>query len=399
LRFFGSASAGTAKIITPGGDQFAIGGNTIFADRATAGNADLVATGVQGAGGQAGILLFQGHSDAGASTVTAEGGANGDAVSGAIVSLSQSASAGSATLTSEGAAVLGAFGSEIQFSGRSTAAQSTLIATGRLGIGGSIEFFGDSSGGAARLELFDLGGLGIDFHSAPGVTVGSIEGNGTVFLGPNILTVGSNDLSTTFSGLIEDEGAGGGLTKIGVGSLSLRATNSYGGGTTIRSGTLFIDSQEGSGTGSGSVIVAGGTLGGRGIIAGPVTVGATGGQAGRLEPGSIGQPLAELLIQSDVSFSDHGSLTIELDPQTGAVDQLTTNGATISAGARIRILSRSGVFNLGTTLIVISNTSANPIIGTFGNLPDGGIVTLNGNNFQASYEGGDGNDLTLTVIP
>ena len=37
--------------------------------------------------------------------------------------------------------------------------------------------------------------------------------------------------------------------------------------------------------------------------------------------------------------------------------------------------------------------------GTFSNLADGAIVTVNGNNFQPSYEGGDGNDLTLTVVP
>jgi len=46
---------------------------------------------------------------------------------------------------------------------------------------------------------------------------------------------------------------------------------------------------------------------------------------------------------------------------------------------------------------VISNTSATPIAGTFANLPDGAILTVNGNNFQANYEGGD--DLTLTVVP
>ena len=50
-------------------------------------------------------------------------------------------------------------------------------------------------------------------------------------------------------------------------------------------------------------------------------------------------------------------------------------------------------------LTLISNTSATPISGTFSNLPDGSIVTINGNNFQASYSGGDGNDLTLTVVP
>jgi len=30
---------------------------------------------------------------------------------------------------------------------------------------------------------------------------------------------------------------------------------------------------------------------------------------------------------------------------------------------------------------------------------DGGIVTINGNNLQANYESGDGNDLTLPVVP
>ena len=40
-----------------------------------------------------------------------------------------------------------------------------------------------------------------------------------------------------------------------------------------------------------------------------------------------------------------------------------------------------------------------PIIGTFMNLPDGGTITAGNNTFQANYEGGDGNDLTLTVVP
>ena len=58
-----------------------------------------------------------------------------------------------------------------------------------------------------------------------------------------------------------------------------------------------------------------------------------------------------------------------------------------------------GQLTQGTVRTVIRNTAATPIIGTFTNLPDGAIVTVNGNNLQASYEGGGGNDLTLTVIP
>ena len=58
-----------------------------------------------------------------------------------------------------------------------------------------------------------------------------------------------------------------------------------------------------------------------------------------------------------------------------------------------------GTLQAGLVFTVINNTSATPISGTFSNLPDGAILTVNGNNFQASYEGGDGNDLTLTVVP
>jgi len=53
----------------------------------------------------------------------------------------------------------------------------------------------------------------------------------------------------------------------------------------------------------------------------------------------------------------------------------------------------------GTTFTVINNIAATPITGTFSNLADGAIITIGSNTFQTSYEGGDGNDLTLTVVP
>ena len=37
--------------------------------------------------------------------------------------------------------------------------------------------------------------------------------------------------------------------------------------------------------------------------------------------------------------------------------------------------------------------------GTFANLADGSTVTVGVNKFKVSYEGGDGNDLTLRVVP
>jgi len=53
-------------------------------------------------------------------------------------------------------------------------------------------------------------------------------------------------------------------------------------GTTVSNGTLFVDNASGSGTGSGGVAVYDGTLGGTGIIGGPVTI----ANGGTLSPGS-----------------------------------------------------------------------------------------------------------------
>ena len=52
----------------------------------------------------------------------------------------------------------------------------------------------------------------------------------------------------------------------------------------------------------------------------------------------------------------------------------------------------------GYILTVIDNPSAAPIGGTFANVSDGSTLTVGVNKVQMSYSGGDGNDLTLTVI-
>ncbi|MBA3830877.1 MAG: hypothetical protein H0X34_03080 [Chthoniobacterales bacterium] len=80
-------------------------------------------------------------------------------------------------------------------------------------------------------------------------------------------------------------------------------------------------------------------------------------------------------------------------------DQVIANGVTINSATIIVQGSGQGALQAGSVLTVLSNTSANPISGTFTNLLDGAILAVNGNNLQANYEGGDGNDLTLTVLP
>jgi hypothetical protein len=76
------------------------------------------------------------------------------------------------------------------------------------------------------------------------------------------------------------------------------------------------------------------------------------------------------------------------------------NGVTMNSGASFNLSGTAqGTLKQGLTFTVISNTASTPISGTFSNLADGAIISVNGNNFQANYEGGDGNNLTLTVVP
>ncbi len=51
----------------------------------------------------------------------------------------------------------------------------------------------------------------------------------------------------------------------------------------------------------------------------------------------------------------------------------------------------------GTTFTLIDNTSLGAMVGTFVNLADDSFFRVDGNIFQADYEGGSGNDLTVTV--
>ena len=110
---------------------------------------------------------------------------------------------------------------------------------------------------------------------------------------------------------------------------------------------------------------------------------------------------ATLTIQSALTFNSDATYTytFKAKKNKSRTDLVVANGVTIN-GASLNLRGQTqGSLKQGLRLTLVSNTSADPISGTFSNLPDGGTVAINGNNFQASYKGGDGNDLTLTVVP
>jgi len=184
-------------------------------------------------------------------------------------------SAGSKTVYTIGG-LTGGEGSagKVHFWDSSTAGAATLIATGGQdgGAGGTIYFEANSGGGTSAVQVWGNGVLDISFHNPGSVTIGSLAGSGNVFLGGNNLTVGSNNQSTIFSGVIaqdggEGGGTGGSLTKIGFGTLTLTGRNLYTGPTVVLGGTLLVN---GSIESLVNVVNPGGTLGGTGIIFGSI---------------------------------------------------------------------------------------------------------------------------------
>jgi hypothetical protein len=107
-----------------------------------------------------------------------------------------------------------------------------------------------------------------------------------------------------------------------------------------------------------------------------------------------------LTIQSGLTFSSDGICQVELNSTTTDSDEIVANGVTINGAAQFSITDLgSSTLPVGTVFSIISNIAGTPIAGTFSNLPDGSTIIIGSNTFQASYEGGDGNDLTLTVVP
>ena len=395
-------SGGTQNFLTD--TNFARHQATItFVGNATAGDASYTNFGARVRNAFGGHVEFFNFTTAGTGTFVIGGGAVTNA-GGAGVLLFDSSSAGTGSFHINGGAVNGAGFGDVEFINKSTADHATLIADGGLGggAGATIFFFDDSKGRRANVTASGNGNLDISFHNLPGITIGSIQGDGLVFLGSNSLTV-RNGFKTVFGGVIADGGRNGGtggtFVKDGSGRLDLTGANTYTGGTIVNHGTLLVDNSSGSGTGMGQVRVNSGALGGEGTIAGAVTIGAgTPGNGSFLTPGRSFNHPGLLTIQSPLTFDSDGFFNVGVE-KGPIVGEVIANGVMIQTGAKFAFFNRRGVaVPGGTVLTLINNISATPIAGEFDNLPDGLVFTDHGNKFQVNYKGGDGNDLTLTSV-
>ncbi len=217
-----------------------------------------------------------------------------------------------------------------------------------------------------------------------------------VLLGAGTLTLGGNDASTTFSGVISGSG---GINKNGAGIFTIKGANTYTGPTSIYSGTLKLES---GGSIAGNIIdVKAGTfdvsslpnysinsgqvIKGNGSVLGSMSV------LGTVQPGES----PGILNTDDVTFASGSMLDIELAGTTPGLlyDVLNSTGAiSLQDGSELKLSLLNGYTpNEGDAFDIMNFGSLSGVFTTY-DLP----VLPGGESWDLDdlYQNG-----TLSVVP
>ncbi len=331
------------------------------------------------------FIFFNGTSTAGSATIDTAG----------AITFADTTTAGNAIISNS-------LGGTLSFTDTSTAGNAQITTTNAL-----TQFTTNANPGNAQL-IANAAGI-VDVSNTTGanndnrLTAGSIAGAGNYYLGPNQLTVGGNNLSTTVSGVISDCGStgldcnnsgavGGSLVKTGTGTLTLSGVNTYTGGTTINAGTLLLSGVGTPGAPTGTITVNGGILdlGGTSLTSGALTT--TGGtiqngtltsSAFNVQDGTIAAVLA-----GAGALTKSGAATVTLSGANTYTGSTTVNAGTLLvtgsiASSNITVNNGAilgGTGTLGTTTINSGGTLAPGA--SIGTIAVSGNLTFNaGSNY------------------
>lgn len=154
---------------------------------------------------------------------------------------------------------LAAAGGTLSVNGSTTLTLANVIAgtgsltqsgTGTLALTAANTFSGATLANAGTLALGDVnalqnstlttataGNVTFTLSGANTYNLGGLAGNDTVALGANTLSVGANEETTVFTGVLTGTG---GLIKVGAGTLNLTAASTYSGDTRIEGGMIVL---------------------------------------------------------------------------------------------------------------------------------------------------------------
>jgi fibronectin-binding autotransporter adhesin len=253
----------------------------------------------------------------------------------------------------------------ITFQNSGTAASSIILGTAATSLVDGTLVNLASTGGALTLNLnlaSALGtlsqvsvGSGNTLNLGAAQTFGSLSGSGNI-TGSFVLTVGSGStasaLNTIYSGVLGFGGVGTGLTKAGLGTLTLSGANAYTGATIISLGTLKLNNTTALGATSGVTISAGGTVDLNGQTTDRTFTSITG--AGFSNGGAI-------INSSATTGTITGSVALAAVSSIGGSGSITLNNATGLTGNAQLTKIGSGTLTIIDTTTTSARTGANQI--------------------------------------
>ncbi|NKJ22376.1 autotransporter-associated beta strand repeat-containing protein [Dyella sp. SG609] len=172
------------------------------------------------------------------------------------------------------------------------------------------------------------GTLQLGNGGANGSILGDVVDNGT-------LAFNRSDIYT-FGGLVSGTG---GVTQLGNGTTVLTGTNTYKGATTVQAGTLLVNGDQTGATGA-TTVQNGGTLGGKGIVGGDVTV----ANGGALNPGDAGAA-GTLTVNGSLALNAGAAMNYQFGQANvvgGALNDLTVVHGNLSLDGTLNVAATPG---------------------------------------------------------
>ncbi|HXQ81698.1 MAG TPA: autotransporter-associated beta strand repeat-containing protein [Opitutaceae bacterium] len=272
-------------------------------------------------------------------------------------------------------------------SGTNTYSGATVINGGGL-VAGSTSAFGGS--GLSAVTINDSGVLSLyGFSNTVGSIASASAASALSLTFGATLTTGGNNTSTTFAGNISG-GAGGILTKVGTGTLTLTGANTYTGATNINGGALSVSADNNIGAAPASATANmlnfnGGTLNTTSTFALSSNRGVTlNAGGGTLSPSSGTTLTYGGLVAGTGALTVNGAGTVALTGTNTYTGATNLNGGTLSIGADSALGTAPGSVTLnklgfnGGTLATTASFALNSNRGMTVNAGGGTISAASG---------------------
>lgn len=281
----------------------------------------------------------------------------------------------------------------VKFSNSTNTFTGDVITTGASPIqGGTVLLGGDNAiTSASAIQLNGTSTLDMNNFDAQIAGLSCTATSRVVFGFGSALRTGANNASTNCAAVLSATGAGGVLTKVGSGVLTLSGASTFdgeidvlGGGLEVF-GSLPVSLQNATFVSSGQSA----TLFGTGSLGNVIN-------AGNIHGGTLTTP--GMLTTEFLSFNGVGTMSAIL-ASAASYDQLNASSVNMASNPQLNLALVPGFVPVpGSIFMLIINRGGAGVGGTFKNLPEGATLAANGALFMVSYVGGTGNDVTLTTL-